>query len=408
MSMLPRLPSPIPLDRVAPGPRQQVWPGVGQRREERRLRALIVEDQPADAELLLRALREAGFEVQSDVVQNEEQFLDKIHSNTYDVVFADYTLPGWNGMESVELLRRENFDVPVILVTGSLGEIRAVECLKEGAADYILKDHLARLPESVHQAVREKDLREENRRNHEELARSNRDLEQFAYAASHDLQEPLRMMAAYTQLLEEKYHGKLDEEAEKYTRYIIEGAIRMQALVEALLAFSRVGRQRMELQTTDCNLVVEMACKNLEAAIKESGAAIEHDRLPAVVADPSLLLQVFQNLVGNAIKFRGPEAPLIRISAEKQDREWAFAVADNGIGVAAEHSQAIFALFRRLHTHRAYPGSGIGLSICKKILEQHGGKIWVQPNPGQGSIFKFTLPVLIPRRKHEISHEPIG
>jgi len=363
-----------------------------------RLRALLVEDEPADVELVLRALRQAGFDACGDVAQTAEEFTDLLRSNSYDVVLADYKLPNWNGMESVEVLRREGLDVPVIVVSGSLGELTAVECIKQGAADYVLKDHLARLPESVKRAMRERRLREEHKQAQEELARSNQDLEQFAYVASHDLQEPLRMVATYTQLLAERYRGKLDADADKYIHYAVDGALRMQKLVLDLLAFSRVGRQGSSPHSTDCNIVLRAGLENLKTAIQESGAVIQHTQLPVVMADSSQLLQVFQNLIGNAIKFRGSEPPVIQVSAEAKGKEWVFSVADNGIGIAPEDAESVFVIFRRLNTRAEYPGNGIGLSICKKIVEQHGGRIWVESEPGRGSTFRFTLPVKpIPR-----------
>ena len=245
-----------------------------------KLRALVVEDEPADVELALRALRLADLKVTADVAQTAAEFSEMIRKNSYDVVLADYKLPGWNGMESVEILRREELDVPVILVSGALGELTAVECIKQGAADYILKDNLARLPESVRRAMREKKLREEHKQSREELARSNRDLEQFAYVASHDLQEPLRMVATYTQLLAERYRGKLDSDADKYIHYAVDGALRMQKLVQDLLAFSRVGRHSLALEHIDGNVALQVALRNLEAAIQESGAIVEHAQLP--------------------------------------------------------------------------------------------------------------------------------
>lgn len=200
------------------------------------------------------------------------------------------------------------------------------------------------------------------------------------------------MVATYTQLLAERYRGKLDADADKYIHYAVDGALRMQKLVQDLLAFSRVGRQGLALENTDTNAVLEAALKNLETAIQESGAAVERTQLPAVMADGSQLVQVFQNLIGNAIKFRGAEPPLIRVSAETKKKERVFSVADNGIGIAAGQAENVFVIFRRLHTHAEYPGSGIGLSICKKIIEQHGGRIWVESGLGLGSTFKFTLP----------------
>jgi signal transduction histidine kinase len=358
-----------------------------------KLRALVVEDEPADVELALQTLRLADLEVSEDVAQTVQEFTELVRKNSYDVVLADYKLPGWNGMESVEILRREGLDVPVILVSGALGEQTAVECIKQGAADYVLKDHLARLPGSVRRAMRETKLREDHRQSQADLTRSNRDLEQFAYVASHDLQEPLRMVATYTQLLAERYRGKLDADADKYIHYAVDGALRMQKLVEDLLAFSRVGRNGLAHENTDCNTALQVALKNLDAAIQESGAVVERAQLPVLLADSSQMVQVFQNLIGNAIKFRGSRPPLIRVSAEWLGKECVFSVADNGIGIPPEHAESVFVVFRRLHTSAEYPGSGIGLSICKKIVEQHGGRIWVESEVGHGSTFHFALPV---------------
>jgi light-regulated signal transduction histidine kinase (bacteriophytochrome) len=231
------------------------------------------------------------------------------------------------------------------------------------------------------------------------LARSNQDLEQFAYVASHDLQEPLRMVATYTQLLAERYRGQLDDNADKYIHYAVDGALRMQALVQDLLTFSKIGRQDTYFQSIDCNGVVETAVKNLRTAVDESRARVTHDPLPTVITDGSQLLQVFQNLIGNALKFRSAEPPAVHISASKKRSEWVFSIADNGIGIAPEYAELVFVIFKRLHGRAEYPGSGIGLAICKKIIERQGGRIWLESQPGQGSTFKFTLPAARPGEK---------
>jgi two-component system, sensor histidine kinase and response regulator len=364
-----------------------------------RLRLLLVEDSPADVELVLHALSKGGFDVSSDVVQTVEEFGWRIKAIRYDIILADYNLPQWSGMEALEILRRGNLDVPLIVVTGYLGEEKAVECIKQGATDCVLKDRLARLALSVRRALQEKSLRDQRRKSEKklaskvaELARSNAELEQFAYVASHDLQEPLRMIANYTQLLAERYRGKLDEQADKYIGYTTDGVVRMQALIHDLLKLSRVGQQEIEHRTLECGAVVEQALKNLRAAIDESGAVVKWGVLPVVMADSSQLTQVFQNLIANAIKFHGAETPLIEIEAEKRDHEWVLAVSDNGIGIPAESWQDIFVIFRRLHTRTEYAGNGIGLSICKKIIERHGGKLWVEAQAKPGCRFKFTLP----------------
>jgi signal transduction histidine kinase len=363
-----------------------------------RFSALLVEDNLADSELVLRELRRGGFEVTCDVVQTADQFRQKLQTTIPDIVLADYNLGSWRGMEALEILRSAGLDIPLILVSGAMGDVTAVECIKQGATDYVLKDSLTRLPASVRRALEEKQVRKERRqaeadlaRKAEELARSNRDLEQFAYVASHDLQEPLRMVAAYTQLLAERYTGKLDENADKYIRYALEGALRMQTLVKDLLEFSRVGRDRKSTPLAGETVVLE-ALENLLAALLESGAVVHHQGLPAVNGDHTQLVQLFQNLIGNAIKFRGEKAPVITVTAEKLAAEWVFSVSDNGIGIAAEHVEAIFVIFQRLHTRAEYAGNGVGLAICKKIVEQHGGRIWVESKAGEGASFKFTLP----------------
>jgi signal transduction histidine kinase len=362
------------------------------------LRVLQIEDNLLDGELVLHELRREGFQVAAEVVQTPAEFRQRIRDNTPDVVLADYNLGQWKGVEALEILRNEGLDIPVIVVSGALGDVKAVECIKQGATDYVLKDSLARLPTAVRRALRDKRLREQRRQSEAdlarkilELARSNQALEQFAYVASHDLQEPLRMVATYSQLLAERYHGKLDEQADKYIHYAVDGATRMQTLIQDLLAFSRAGRQGTSLASTDCNWVVEQALMNLAAAIQEISAVVKYDRLPVVKANRSQLTQVFQNLIGNAIKFRGTRTPVIQIGAKSQGDEWVFSVADNGIGITSQNYELIFEVFKRLHTRTEYPGNGIGLSICRKIIEQHGGRIWVADQDTSGTTFRFTL-----------------
>lgn len=361
-----------------------------------RLKILLVEDDPADQDLILRELAKGKFGIISEVVQTAEEFRQRLRTNCPDVVVSDYNLGQWRGTEALEILREEGLDIPLILVSGVLGDVTAVECIKQGAVDYVLKDRLARLPEAVRGALEEQKLRDERRQAQAdlankvaELARSNRDLEQFAYVASHDLQEPLRMVAAYTQLLAERYRGRLDENAEKYIAYAVEGALRMQTLIQDLLAFSRLGRNGVGHSITDCNTVVDEVLENLRAAVQESGAVITCGKLPSVNADRTRLVQLFQNLIANAIKFRGQQALVVQISGEERDDTSVFAVADNGIGIAAEHLELIFVIFQRLHTRDEYAGNGMGLAICKKIVEQHGGKIWVESGGGAGSTFRF-------------------
>jgi len=370
------------------------------------LNVLIVEDSRADQELTLRELRRGGFTVTSTLAQTAEEFVNLLHENIPDVVLADYNLGQWRGMEAIEILRKEGMDVPVILVSGALGDINAVECIKQGATDYVLKDSLARLPIAIRRALHEKQLEVERRLAQqdlagkvEELARSNRDLEQFAYVASHDLQEPLRMVAAYTQLLAEQYGDRLDEKAQRYIHYAVDGATRMQTLIKDLLTFSRCARGDMGAEISDCNAILQRALDRLTAVIEDAHARVTWDPLPVLPVNRSQMEHVFQNLVSNAIKFRGEDPPAVHISAHAGNGLWEFVVTDNGIGIAPENAGIIFSIFKRLHTREEYPGNGIGLSLCKKIIERHGGTIWVDfgddngpSKTGSGTTFRFTLP----------------
>ncbi|MFN2389427.1 MAG: ATP-binding protein [Actinomycetota bacterium] len=227
----------------------------------------------------------------------------------------------------------------------------------------------------------------------DELARSNADLEQFAYVASHDLQEPLRMISSYMQLLSRRYKGKLDSEADEFIDYAVDGASRMQTLIQALLSFSRIGRKGTARERVDISEVVAVTKDNLQVAISESGATILHDELPQVTGDPAQMLQLFQNLIGNALKFRGEDRPVVRISAAmNDDGAWTLSVEDNGIGIDPQYADRIFLLFQRLHARAEYEGTGIGLSVCRKIVEHHGGKIWVDVEHQGGTAMRFTLP----------------
>jgi PAS domain S-box-containing protein len=224
----------------------------------------------------------------------------------------------------------------------------------------------------------------------EDLARSNKDLEQFAYVASHDLKEPLRMVTGFMSLLKDRCQGRLDAKSDEYISVACDAASRMQGLIDDLLAYSRAGRGEMT-ERTDVAAVLDKALKSLTVSVKESAAAITHDPLPAITSNPVELAQVFQNLIGNAIKFRGERKPEIHVGAQRQPGRWLFTVRDNGIGIDQQFADRIFMIFQRLHTWEQYPGTGIGLAICKKIVERHGGRIWMESQPGKGSTFYFTI-----------------
>jgi light-regulated signal transduction histidine kinase (bacteriophytochrome) len=232
------------------------------------------------------------------------------------------------------------------------------------------------------------------RKKTEELARSNEDLEQFAYVASHDLQEPLRMVTSYVQLLSKRYKAKLDADANEFIDFAVDGAVRMRKLINDLLTYSRVGTQGKGLSPTDSEAVLAQSVDDLKVTIEENGALVTHDPLPTVMADSPQLEQLFQNLIGNAIKFRGNEPPRVHISASRNGKGWVFSIRDNGIGMAPEYSERVFVIFQRLHSRQEYAGTGIGLAVCKKIVERHGGHIWVESDVGKGATFRFTIPAV--------------
>ncbi len=226
----------------------------------------------------------------------------------------------------------------------------------------------------------------------QELQNSNRDLEQFAYVASHDLQEPLRKITSFSDLLVKRYAGQFDETGQRYINYMVDGARRMSQLINHLLTYSRLGTHGKAFARMAVGEALDMALDNLQMALEETGATVRRDALPVVTADAAQITQLFQNLVGNALKYRNQAAPVVTVSAARLENAWEIRVADNGLGIAVQHHERIFRMFQRLHTAKEYPGVGIGLSFCKRIVERHGGRIWVESEAGQGSTFHFTLP----------------
>ena len=225
-----------------------------------------------------------------------------------------------------------------------------------------------------------------------ELKRSNADLEQFAYVASHDLQEPLRMVSGFTGLLKRRYGGKLDADADEYIEFAVSGANRMQSLINDLLSYSRVGREEVAAKAVDTQAALDQALANLQTAIEDRSAMVSCGQLPTVWANHGMLVRLFQNLISNALKFCKAERPIVRIQAEARGGDWVFSVADNGIGIDSQYKDRIFLIFQRLHKQSEYPGTGIGLAVCKRIVERNGGRIWLESEPGKGTTFFFTLP----------------
>jgi hypothetical protein len=283
--------------------------------------------------------------------------------------------------------------MPILLKNELWGLLVVHHCTSSRVWSSFEIELLQQLADQVGIALSQARLLEQERHQGQELVRSNAELEQFAYVASHDLQEPLRMVASYVQLLERRYQDQLDQNARDFIAYAVDGTIRMQELIQALLSYSRIGTRGREFHRTDCQSALDRALENLRLAIAESKAVITHDPLPELVADSIQLTQLFQNLLSNAIKFRSDRPPVIHIGAVQKDESWLFSVQDNGIGMETKHGDRIFAIFQRLHSRNRYPGSGIGLAISKKIVERHGGQIWLKSIPGEGTTFYFTLPV---------------
>jgi len=368
---------------------------------------LIIDDMPANLGVLTSHLEREGYV--AVVAQGGEEGVERAEFVRPDLILLDVMMPGLDGFETCRRLKASEItrDIPVIFMTALTDTSDKLTGFAVGAVDYVTKplngaEVLARiethltlyglrqqLAQQYEQLRQEIAVREETQA---ALQRSNTELEQLAYVASHDMQEPLRMVASYLQLVAQRYKGQLDADADEFIGYAVDGAKRMQALINDLLAYSRVGTKARPFERTDCEKVVDTALANLRIAIHDSGAEVTHGPLPVVMGDPMQLLQLFQNLIGNALKFRR-EAPVrIRIAAEPADDGWRFSVSDNGIGIAAEYFERIFVLFQRLHGRGDYPGTGIGLAICKKIVERHGGTITVESQPGVGSTFRFTIP----------------
>ena len=296
-------------------------------------------------------------------------------------------MPGWL---AVPVLRRDGGLIGVVQLSDKFDgefteadEDQLVQLAKFYTATFELQyvyEDLRRLTGALRQATRE-------------LQRSNAELEQFAYVASHDLQEPLRMVTSYLQLLERRYKANLDQDASDFIAFAVDGAARMQTLIQDLLTYSRVGTRGASFEPTDSQAVLDQVLMNLEVAIAESDAEISFGSLPSLSADTSQMAQLLQNLIGNAIKFRGDSHPRIRVEATRESDDWRFAVQDNGIGIDPRYSDRIFQVFQRLHGIGQYPGTGIGLAVCKKIVERHQGNIWVESQPDAGATFFFTIPV---------------
>jgi len=350
-----------------------------------KLNVLLIEDDDVDREAVHRLV---GDKYQLLDAETGTQGLEVFRSQKPDCVLLDYRLPDMDGLDVLDQLAK--VDAPVVMLTGIGTTAVAVEAMKRGAQDYLSKEAITEqsLSRAVANAVEKVSLQRK-------LLAKQEELQQFAHIASHDLQEPLRTITGFCELLQLDYQGKqLDDRANEFMGHIVAGAKRMQTLIIDLLNYSRVDSEDKPLEAVDCVPVVEQALNNLQGAIRECQATVTHDSLPTVMANRSQLVQLFQNLIGNAVKYRGDTPPEVHVMAESKPSETLFCVKDNGIGIDDKYSDRVFQIFRRLHSRDQYSGTGVGLAICKKIVELHDGRIWFESQLAQGSEFFFTIPTL--------------
>ena len=359
-------------------------------------RILIVDDSPEDREAYRRLL-EKSERLKCDILETDsgEDALKLCQESDLDCVLLDYNLPDLDGLEFLQELTRQGNEncVAVVMLTGTGNESVAVEAMKRGSQDYLIKGALSAhdLARAISHAIDKVSLLRELEMHRQDLERSNEELTRFAFAASHDLQAPLRRTINFCQLFQRRFHGNLDEEADEMIECIIQCSRQMQALVDALLQYARVGTRENRLELTDCSAAIDEALDNLEVEIQESQAQVTRDELPMIHADPVQLVQLIQNLISNAIKYRGPESPRIHVSAVDDGSQVTVRVSDNGMGIDPKYCEQVFEVFKRLHGDEV-SGSGIGLATCKKIVERHEGQIWVESQLDKGSDFCFTIP----------------
>lgn len=363
---------------------------------------LNVDDNEVNRYTRSRILQRAGFMVHE--AADGAKTLEMVAADHPAVVLLDVKLPDIDGFEVCRRLKSNPATASTMVLQVSANLVERSDKIRglDGGADGYLTEPMTpdELVATVRSYVRLQQMEAKlAHSNHElqrqtvELRRSNEELQQFAYAVSHDLQEPLRAIGVYSQLLTSRYQHDEEAEVQEFVQFITEGVERMQTMITDLLQYSRVERQTKAITITDCNQIIKRELRTLQLQIEDTAAQITYDPLPTVWADGRRLAQVFRNLLGNALKFHGAQPPRIHVSASQQEGEWRFQVQDNGIGIDPQFAERIFALFQRLHLRQDYPGTGIGLTMCKKIVEQHGGRMWVESQLGKGASFFFTLPM---------------
>ena len=357
---------------------------------------LIVEDSPEDRELYRRMLKRNGNTFQIHEAANLDEGLQLAQGQKMDCIILDYQLPDGDGIDFIHKYQEQGRqgNAAIIMVTGRGSERTAVEAMKLGALDYITKSSILEgfFTQSVLNAIERQHLKEEIVRYQQELERSYRTLSEFTHTASHDLKAPLRHIGSYCDLIREEFADKLGEKGAQYVARLGVNAKRMQLLVDDLLAYSEAMNVKEEWVLVDCKAVVAEVLEMHEETIRETGAAVTVGALPDIMGYPLRMKQLFQNLISNAFKYRNPARPLkVLVKGEDRGAEYLFSVEDNGQGIDQEYLGVIFQPFKRLHTRDEIEGTGLGLSICRKITDMHGGRIWVESEPGKGSVFYFTI-----------------
>jgi signal transduction histidine kinase len=357
------------------------------------IQALILEDVEADAVLLKRELCKTS-KAECSTVATLQEFDQKLKHEDFDVVLSDFNLTSFDAFDALRVLKETGKDIPFILVSGAIGETTAIELMKAGASDFIRKGEYTRLQPAIDRELREALNRRARREAVTELERKNRDLDQFAAVAAHDLRSPLHSMGQFAELLKEEYGDRLDKTGNEYLDFIMNGATRGAKLVERLLQFSRLGRERVDFVPFPLKHAFDEAKENINGEIQRSQAVVKWnpEQTPIISGDSSLITQLFQNLMSNAIKFCKQRKPEINVGIRRIDGFYLVDVSDNGIGIPPEQESRVFDVFYRAHTQASYEGTGLGLAIVKRIVELHGGTISVRSKLGLGTTFTFTLP----------------
>lgn len=360
-----------------------------------RMNILIIDDTQGDHDLAEEYLSESGNEYNYLHAFSAAEGLELFRKHPVDCVLLDYHMPDKDGLEVLKQLTEGDRIVPVIMMTGDGNEFVAVTAMKLGSQDYIPKKVLTAkaLKRAVERAVERSEMIRRMEQYRLQLEQSNHDLEQFSHIVAHDLKAPLRAVTQHLSLISDKCGGALDMKSKRSLEFAVDGAARMRMLIDALFEYARLGFSEPEFAIINLVDALEQAKRDLAAIIEERKAVITNDALPQVRGDSILLTQLLQNLLGNAIKYC-KQAPKIHVGAVEENGQWHISVRDNGIGIPKTQHEQIFSIFRRLHTEDTYPGIGLGLAICDRIVKQHKGNIEVVSEPGEGSCFTFTLPVV--------------